>query len=82
MVSTPEDIVRTIQDYINDADVTVTDLRGDGRQYAVHVASSAFRNLSRIDQHKLVYKSLEGKLKKDTISVAIQTAEKDKEVDL
>ena len=74
MVSDSEQIVRIIQDYIDQAEVIVTDLRGDGKQLAVHVTAPVFKDLSRIDQHKLVYKSLEGQLDDLTTAIAIQTA--------
>ena len=36
---------------------------GDSNYYAATIKSSKFNNLSKIEQHKLVYKSLKGKMK-------------------
>jgi stress-induced morphogen len=41
-----------------DAQVTITDLAGDGDHYAAHVVSAAFAGKPRILQHKLVYAAL------------------------
>ncbi|HZU64097.1 MAG TPA: BolA family transcriptional regulator [Novosphingobium sp.] len=41
-----------------DAEVTITDLAGDGDHYAAHVVSAAFAGKSRIAQHKLVYAAI------------------------
>jgi stress-induced morphogen len=41
-----------------DAQVTITDLAGDGDHYAAHVVSAAFAGKPRIIQHKLVYAAL------------------------
>jgi stress-induced morphogen len=45
-----------------DAQVTITDLRGDGDHYAAHVVSGAFAGMSRVAQHKAVYAALGGRM--------------------
>ena len=35
---------------------------GDNNHYQATIKSSQFNNLSKIEQHKLVYKSLKGKM--------------------
>ncbi|WP_226017753.1 BolA/IbaG family iron-sulfur metabolism protein [Novosphingobium sp. FKTRR1] len=45
-----------------DADVTITDLAGDGDHYAAHVVSPAFVGMSRVAQHKAVYAALGGRM--------------------
>jgi stress-induced morphogen len=45
-----------------DADVQIQDLAGDGDHYAARVTSSAFAGKSRVQQHKLVYEALGGKM--------------------
>ncbi len=54
-----ESLIRTA---LPDAQVTITDLAGDGDHYAAHVVSSAFAGKSRIAQHKLVYEALGGRM--------------------
>lgn len=45
-----------------DAVVEIKDLRGDGDHYAAHVSTQAFVGISRVQQHKLVYSALEGRM--------------------
>jgi stress-induced morphogen len=45
-----------------DADVTITDLAGDGDHYSAHVVSETFRGKTRVAQHKLVYEALGGRM--------------------
>jgi stress-induced morphogen len=52
------DIEALIRASLPDAEVTITDLAGDGDHYAAHVVSAAFAGKPRILQHKLVYAAL------------------------
>ena len=52
------DIEAMIKVALPDADVTITDLAGDGDHYAAHVVSAAFKGLTRVAQHKLVYAAI------------------------
>ena len=45
-----------------DAEVTITDLAGDGDHYAARVVSAAFAGKSRVAAHKLVYEALGGRM--------------------
>ena len=40
--------------------ISVEDLAGDNNHYSVTIESSKFNGLSRIQQHQLVYQSLDG----------------------
>lgn len=44
------------------AEVTITDLAGDGDHYSAHVVSAAFAGKPRVAQHKLVYEALGGRM--------------------
>lgn len=57
-----DDIVAMIRAALPDAEVTMTDLAGDGDHYAAHVVSESFRGISRIAQHKAVYAALGGRM--------------------
>jgi stress-induced morphogen len=57
-----EDIEAMIRAALPDAQVTITDLAGDGDHYAAHVVSAAFAQLPRVAQHKLVYAALQGRM--------------------
>jgi stress-induced morphogen len=56
------EIESLIKAALPDAQVTITDLAGDGDHYAAHVVSSAFVGKSRVAQHKLVYEALGGRM--------------------
>lgn len=56
------DIERMIQEALPDAKVEIQDLAGDGDHYAATVVSEAFRGLSRVKQHQLVYAALKGRM--------------------
>jgi stress-induced morphogen len=56
------DIETLIQTALPDAQVTITDLAGDGDHYAAHVVSASFAGKSRVAQHKLVYEALGGRM--------------------
>ncbi len=47
---------------IPDAQVSITDLAGDGDHYAATVTAESFRGLPRIKQHQAVYAALGGRM--------------------
>ena len=57
---------REIEDLIRasfpDAQITVTDLAGDGNHYAAEVADESFRGQNRVHQQRAVYVALKGKM--------------------
>lgn len=55
-------IVEMIKAALPDATVRMEDLRDDGDHYQATVTSTAFAGLSRIQQHQLVYKALQGRM--------------------
>lgn len=65
-----EQMIRTA---LPDAQVEITDLRGDGDHYAAHVVSAAFKGLSRVQQHKMVYDALQGGMGDELHALALQT---------
>ena len=56
-----------------DAQITIEDLRGDGDHYSCKVISSAFAGKSRVQQHQMVYQSLEGRMGGVLHALALQT---------
>jgi stress-induced morphogen len=52
------EIETLIRNALPGADVKVDDLRGDGNYLSANVISPAFKGLSRIQQHKMVYTAL------------------------
>ncbi|MDC2987380.1 BolA/IbaG family iron-sulfur metabolism protein [Candidatus Pelagibacter bacterium] len=68
-----EEIKKLIKDTIPDASIEIEDLMGDNNHYSATITSSKFNNLSKIDQHKLVYKSLKGKMGNELHALSITT---------
>jgi stress-induced morphogen len=62
-----------IKDALPDAEVTITDLAGDGDHYAAVVVSKAFAGLRMVQQHQLVYAALKGKMGGELHALALTT---------
>ena len=58
MAMSAAEIEALIRAALPEASVEIRDLAGDGDHYAAHVVSPAFAGMSRIAQHKLVYRAL------------------------
>ncbi len=67
------DIEALIKAAIPDARVTIRDLAGDGDHYAAEVVSESFRGKSRVQQHKIVYDALKGRMGGALHALALQT---------
>ena len=68
-----QEIERLIKATLPDAEIAITDLRGDGDHYAARVASAAFKGKTRIQQHQMVYKALQGNMGDALHALALQT---------
>ena len=62
MAMVASEIEAMIKAALPDAAVDIQDLAGDGDHYAATVASEAFRGLSRVKQHQMVYAALQGRM--------------------
>jgi len=60
-----------------DAQVTITDLAGDGDHYKARIVSETFRGLPRVRQHQLVNKALADVLGGTLHALALETAAPD-----
>ena len=69
----PGTIESLIKETLPDAEVTIEDLAGDGDHYAAHVVSGAFEGKTRVQQHQMVYQSLEGRMGGVLHALALQT---------
>jgi stress-induced morphogen len=67
------EIEALIKAAIPDARVTIRDLAGDGDHYAAEVVSETFRGKNRVQQHKLVYDALQGRMGGALHALALQT---------
>ena len=68
-----KEIEKLITDSIPDATVEIKDLMGDNNNYSAVIKSAQFNNLNKIEQHKLVYKSLKGKMGNELHALSITT---------
>ena len=69
-----KEIERYIKEAMPDAVVEIQDLAGDGNHYSATVTSSEFSGKSKIEQHKMVYNSLKGKMGNELHALALQTS--------
>ena len=74
MPMNPGDIERLIKEALPDATVTLEDLVGDGDHWSATVISSAFEGKSRVQQHQMVYQSLQGRVGGELHALALQTS--------
>ena len=73
MAMTKDNIEELIIQSIPDAKVTIEDLRGDGDHYSAIVVSKSFDGKSVIQQHKMVYESLKGKMGNELHALELKT---------
>jgi stress-induced morphogen len=74
MPMNPADIERLIKESLPDAKVTIEDLQGDGDHYAAIVVSASFKGKTRVQQHKMVYDALKGRMGNELHALALQTS--------
>jgi stress-induced morphogen len=77
MAMNAAEIEALIRSALPDAQVTIEDLAGDGDHYAATVVSTAFKGLSRVKQHQLVYAALQGRMGGALHALALQTSAPD-----
>jgi len=68
-----EEIKTLITSAIPDAAIEIKDLVGDNNHYSAKITSKVFNGISKIEQHKLVYKSLQGKMGNELHALSIIT---------
>jgi len=54
-----EDLIRAA---FPEAEITITDLAGDGNHYAAEVIDSSFKDMNRVQQQRAVYAALKGRM--------------------
>ena len=70
-----KEIEMFIKKALPDAKVEIEDLAGDGNHYSATVSSKKFIGKSKIEQHKMVYSSLKGRMGNELHALAIKTKE-------
>ena len=68
------EIETLIKAALPDAEVRIDDLRGDGDHYAAYVRSAEFKGKTRVQQHQMVYKALQGRMGNELHALALQTS--------
>ena len=74
MPMAPAEIEQLIKDSLPDAKDRIEDLAGDGDHYAAYIESAAFKGKTRVQQHQMVYKALQGRMGGVLHALALQTA--------
>ena len=69
------EIENLIKEAMPDAVVEIQDLAGDGNHYSATITSSQFSGKSKIEQLKMVYNSLKGRMGNELHALAIKTKE-------
>ena len=65
-----------IKEALPDAKIEIQDLAGDQNHYSATITSAFFKGKSKIEQHKMVYNSLKGRMGNELHALAIKTKEK------
>ena len=70
-----KEIEDLIKEAMPDAEVSIEDLAGDNNHYSATIKSKIFSGKSKIEQHKIVYKALKGKMGNELHALALNTME-------
>ena len=70
---TAQEITSMIQAAFPDANIDLQDLAGDNNHYSVTVTACEFEGKSRVEQHKMVYAALQGKMGGQLHALAVKT---------
>ena len=70
-----QEIENMIKEALPDAQITIQDLAGDENHYSATIKSKIFNGKSKIEQHKIVYAALKGKMGNELHALAIKTKE-------
>ena len=76
MPLTKNEISTMIMNAFPDAALELKDTVGDNNHYSAKIISKTFNGMSKVEQHKMVYKALKGKMGNELHAVALTTEEK------
>lgn len=74
MPMTVQELESSLRAAFPDGEIAIEDLAGDGDHYKARIVSTAFRGLSRVRQHQLVYAALKGRVGGELHALALETA--------
>ena len=70
-----EEIKNLIKKSIPDAEIVIEDTAGDENHYSATIKSKIFIGKTMVEQHKIVYKALNGKMGNELHALALTTIE-------
>ena len=70
-----KEVETLIKEALPDAIIEIQDLAGDSNHYSATINYKEFSGKSKIEQHKMVYSSLKGKMGNELHALAIKTKE-------
>ena len=76
MPLTKNEISAMIMSAFPDAALELKDMAGDNNNYSAKIISKTFNGKSKVEQHKMVYKALKGKMGNELHALALTTEEK------
>ncbi len=74
MAMVGSEIERLIKQAFPQAQVMIVDLAGDGNQFGARIISEAFKGKNRVQQHKMVYEALGGRMGGELHALQLVTA--------
>ncbi len=73
MPMSAQQIKNFIEDALPNSKVEIEDLKGDGDHYSATVRSKSFLGKTRVEQHKMVYDSLKGRMGSELHALKLKT---------
>ena len=73
MAISQDKLEKLIAEGFPEAEFKILDLAGDGDHYKLVISSTKFQGLSMVQQHKMVYKALEGYIGDKLHALALET---------
>ncbi len=73
MPMTEKQIKNFIEEGLPGSIVEIEDLKGDGDHYSATVKSKSFLGKSRVEQHKMVYDTLKGRMGNELHALKLKT---------
>ena len=76
MPLTKNEISTMLMNAFPDATLELKDIAGDSNHYSARIISKTFNGKSKVEQHKMVYKALRGKMGNELHALVLTTEEK------
>ena len=73
MPMSAQQIKNFIEEALPDSKVEIEDLKGDGDHYSATVISKSFLGKTRVEQHKMVYDTLKGRMGSELHALKLKT---------